>query len=275
MRRAGGALWSERRPRVTLDGMRLGVIAVVATWMVTSMACDPGEAPTPVDPPGSVGVVLVVDGAAWPYGNEDVAMLRDCEQDLGGPCRIVTLRVGIRAPLAHVLTDQLARAGAVGSRGALVFIERAPRVVFDGELAAMTGARLPPQRDQEGVTGGDLGPALRLALDQLATMPTRRKVLLVVARQYLPLPDDLPVIGALLTAAQVDVAAVAIDDGIVPIVTPPGWGPWRRAIPTLGGLQVLDATPDDVPRVMGHWAAALQAGAPLTPPPPRPRPRRR
>jgi len=264
-------LWHERHPRVTLDRMRLGVIAVVAMQLVTSMACDPDEAPAPTGPPGSVGVVLVVDGAAWPYGNEDYAVAQDCRDHLFGPCRLVTVRAGVRAPLARVLTDQLARTGAAGSRGALVLIEREPRVAFQGDLAAMTGERLPPQRDQHDVTRGDLGQALRLALDELAAMPTRRKVLLVVARQYLPLPDDLPVIGALLTAAQVEVAAVAIDDGILPIATPPTWGPWRRAIPTLGGLQVLDATPDDVPRVMGHWAAALQAGAPLTQPPPRPR----
>lgn len=246
------------------------MLVVVATLM----ACDPDAAPAPVGPPGSVGVVLVVDGAGWPYGNEDFQTPNDCREP-PGPCHLIKVRPGIRTPLAQVLTDQLARVGAAGSRGALVMLEREPRVVFDGDLAAMTGERLPPQRDQEGVAPAELGPALRVALDRLAQMPTRRKVLVVVARQYIPLPADLPVIGALLTAAQVDVAAVSIDDGIVPIVTPPQWYAWRRLYPTLGGLQVLDAEPSDVPRVVGHWAAALQAGAPLTPPPPRPRPPRR
>ncbi len=272
MRRAGGALWHERHPRVTLDRMRLGVIAVVAMLMVmvTSMACDPDEAPTPTGPPGSVGVVLVVDGAQWPYGNDDYAVAQDCKDPTPGPCLLVTVRPGIRTPLAWVLTDQLARAGAAGSRGAVVMLEREPRVVFDGDLAAMTGDRLPPQRDQEAVAPGELGPALRLALERLAAMPTRRKVLVVVARQYVPVPADLAAIGARLTAGHVDVAAMSIHDGIIPIVTP-DQRQARQRFPTLGGVQVLDADPEDVARVVGHWAAALQAGAPLTPPPPPPR----
>ena len=141
-------------------------------------ACDADTAPAPVGPPGSVGVVLVVDGAVWPYGNEDFQQPNDCREALG-PCRIIKVRPGIRTPLARVLTDQLAPIGAAGSRGALVLIEREPRVVFEGDLAAMTGEHLPPQRDQEGVAPGELGPALRVALDRLAKMPTRRKVLVV------------------------------------------------------------------------------------------------
>lgn len=244
--------------------MRLGWIAVAAMWMATSMACDPGDAPAPTGPPGSVGLVLVVDGAPWPYGNDDFQVPNDCREAIG-PCRIIKVRPGIRTPLARVLTDQLTRAGAAGSRGAVVLVEGAPRVVFEGDLAAMTGERLPPQRDQEGVATGELGPALRVALERLADMPTRRKVLVVVARQYVPVPADLAAIGARLTAAHVDVAAVSIHDGIIPIVTP-DQRQARQRFPTLGGVQVLDADPEDVVRVVGHWAAALQAGAPLTSP---------
>ena len=247
--------------------MRLSVLAVVATLM----ACDPDDAPPPAGPPGSVGVVLVVDGAAWPYGNDDYQVPQDCRATMG-PCRIIKVRPGVRTPLASVLTDQLAPVGAAGSRGALVLLEREPRVVFEGDLAAMTGERLPPQRDQEGVAPGELGPALRVALDRLGSMPTRRKVLLIVARQYVPLPADLRGLGAQLTAAHVEVAAVSIDDGTIPLVYPDQWRTWRQLYPTLGGVRVLAVEPSDVPRVVGHWAAALRAGAPLTPPPPRPQP---
>jgi hypothetical protein len=266
-------MWQSERMRAVSVAVVASVVAGLGLGGCADCVSDPDPAPKGPDLSGPLAVVLLVEGDPYLYGNDEYMPLSDCIPRPGDPppspsvpCHVSLIGPGIYRTLEHALDDQVPALAAArpDARGAIVLFDDGARVIFDGPIAQLTGARLPAQRDQRAHVGRELGAGLRLAADTLHAAPATRRVLIVItdgsAADRTPAADDP--IRQQLAADHVELIVLGVPDDTI----------WEGADPMLPGLEALHAIGARVRRVRRPILPAalerlfkqLGAGQPIT-----------
>ncbi len=142
----------------------------------TSLAEDEGATAvvvSPVDKSSSVSIALVMNAwEMWIGNDKEVPELKADD-----PMRFPGILIDLRA----ALDKNRMSSGPPGSLGMVITFGDKPVIrVPMGPLANITGKSLGSQKDYFGETGVELVSGLRLALSELAKVPTARRVLIVV-----------------------------------------------------------------------------------------------
>lgn len=146
----------------------------------------------------TVGIVVLVEGHEFYFGNSKYRTAQDCKPkpddpppDPKKPCKIVKASDGIYDVIKAALETPgakedeipttISRAGPSGSKGALIVYSSEPEKKFEGDLKNFNADKLGDPSAQAGKTSRDLLSGLNMAAATLKKMSTNRKALFVIS----------------------------------------------------------------------------------------------
>lgn len=146
----------------------------------------------------TVGIVVVVEGHEYYFGNDKYREGQDCKRKEGDPpfdpnkpCRVVkqsagvydTIKGSLETPGAKddEIPTTISRAGPSGSKGALIIYSAGAEKKFEGDLKNFNAEKLGDQNSQQGKTSRDLLEGLKMSADILKKIGTNRKALFIIS----------------------------------------------------------------------------------------------
>lgn len=146
----------------------------------------------------TVGIVVVVEGHEFYFGNDKYRVAQDCKRkpedpppDPNKPCRVVKASAGVYDIIKGTLETPgakdeeipttISRAGPSGSKGALIVYSAGAEKKYEGDLKNFNAEKLGDQSAQQGKTSRELIEGLRMAVGILKKIGTNRKALFIIS----------------------------------------------------------------------------------------------
>jgi|GEM_PF-1134113 len=180
----------------------------------------------------TLGIVVVVEGHEFYFGNDKYRVANNCQRQptdppidpKAPPCRIVKASAGVFEIIKSALETPggkddeipttISRAGPPGSKGALVVYSAGAESKFQGELKNFNAEKLGEQSAQQGKTSRDLMEGLSMAADILKKIGTNRKALFIISDGFdAGSPADITKLKKRLDDDKVEVYAFYLEAG--------------------------------------------------------------
>lgn len=146
----------------------------------------------------TVGIVVLVEGHEYYFGNDKYRQAQDCKlkpgdppPDPNKPCRVIKQSTGVYDIIKGTLETPgakdeeipttISRAGPPGSKGALVVYSAGAEKKFEGDLKAFNAEKMGDQQSQSGKTTREFLEGLRMSADILRRIGTNRKALFIIS----------------------------------------------------------------------------------------------